>query len=490
MEIKFNKKLFNPLYWHIRKYTHDPKIRFVLIYGGSSAAKTYSVTQSTIYDTLCEADRYMVCRKVGSDIEDSIYSDFVGIINNWNLGKFFTCIKNKIDNISGAYIRFRGLDDSEKIKGISRFKRVILEELSQFTHEDFKQVRKRLRGRPGQQIIAMWNPISEEHWIKKEIIDTQTWIDLPKEIDGIDYSKLSDESFVRINEEGNTILIKTTYMDNFWVVGHPELSNVGFKDTHTIADFEFDRKHDYPYYRVYALGEWGKLDTGAEFYKAFNVSHSVKPTGYNPELPLHLSFDENVNPYVSCAIWQAEGLNAWQIDEIALESPRNTLEHTITEFRKRYVGHRAGMFVYGDATSRKADAKLQKGYNFFSLITNDLQEYNPQTRVPLSNPPVMVRGMFINQIFSGRFEINVTIGENCKKTIEDVRYVKEASDGTKLKEKVKDPKTGVTYEKYGHLSDTMDYFLCFYFSDQFNSFKNRDSTDKRIAMRASDGIEY
>ena len=310
MEIKFNKKLFNPLYWHIRKYTQDKKIRFLLIYGGSSAAKTYSVTQSTIYDTLCEADRYMVCRKVGSDIEDSIYSDFVGIINNWNLGKLFTCIKNKIDNISGAYIRFRGLDDSEKIKGISRFKRVILEELSQFTHEDFKQVRKRLRGRPGQQIIAMWNPISEEHWIKKEIIDTQTWIDLPKEIYGIDYSKLSDESFVRINEEGNTILIKTTYMDNFWVVGHPELSNVGFIDEHTIADFEFDRKHDYPYYRVYALGEWGKLDTGAEFYKAFNVSHSVKPKGYNPELPLHLSFDENVNPYVSCSIWQAEGLNA------------------------------------------------------------------------------------------------------------------------------------------------------------------------------------
>lgn len=149
------------------------------------------------------------------------------------------------------------------------------------------------------------------------------------------------------------------------------------------------------------------------------------------------------------------------------------------------------MYIYGDATSRKADVKLQKGHNFFTIVTNGLVEFKPQMRVPLSNPSVMIRGMFINQLFQGRFPgYSLTIAENCKKTIEDVRYVKEASDGTKLKEKEKDSRTGVTYEKYGHLSDTMEYFVCFYLSSKYNEFQYGDSTGKRIALKAADATNY
>lgn len=491
MEIKFNTKLFNPLYWHLRKYMADESIRYIFVYGGSSAAKTYSLVQAVTVDTFEERDRYIVLRKFGSDIEESIYSDFTGIIDRWKTGKLFRCIKNKINNISGGYIRFRGLDDSEKIKGIARFKRVIMEEMTQFAHEDFKQIRKRLRGRPGQQIIGLWNPVSEEHWIKKEFIDKQTWNEQPKFVEGRKYSQLADESFVWMNEEKNAVLIRTTYKDNYWIVGHPDNPKIGFRDEHVLADFENDKKFDYPYYRVYALGEWGKLDSGAEFYKAFNPTYNVGHTEYDPIKPIHCSFDENVNPYVSCTIYQAEGLEAWQIDEITMESPQNTLQHMITEITKRYINHRGGIYIYGDATSRKADAKLEKGYNFYTLIVNGLKAYSPQTRVPLSNPPVMIRGMFINQIFSKRIpDIKITIGQNCKRTIEDLRYVKEASDGTKLKEKVKDPKTGVTYEQYGHLSDTLDYFVCFYFQSKFNEFQHGDSTNKRVAMRAKEATSF
>ena len=175
MKIEFDEELFNPLYWHLERYMHDPNIRYIFIYGGSSAAKTYTVAQRVLIDSIIEHDRCMVLRKIGSDIEESIYADFTGVISTWELGKFFESVKNRIRNRAHGYIRFRGLDDSEKIKGIARFKRVIMEEMTQFDHEDFKQIRKRLRGRPGQQVIGMWNPISEEHWIKKEIIDTQQW---------------------------------------------------------------------------------------------------------------------------------------------------------------------------------------------------------------------------------------------------------------------------------------------------------------------------
>lgn len=491
MKINFSSRLFNPLYWHIRKYKKDPAIRYILIYGGSSAAKTYSVVQSIVVDTFDERDNYMVLRKYGSDIEDSIYSDFTGVIDTWNVGGMFHCVRNRIKNAAGGYVRFRGLDDSEKIKGISRFKRVVMEEMNQFAHEDYKQLRKRLRGRPGQQIIGMWNPVSEEHWIKTEIIDKQTWYDLPKSVEGIEDSELSEDSFIRINEEGNTVLMKTTFQDNYWIVGHHRKSNVGFRDLHVLADFEADKKFDYAYYRVYALGEWGKIDSGAEFYKTFNTAVNVGKVQYNPELPLHLSFDENVNPYITCTIYQAEGNKIRAIDEVAMTPPNNTLQHMLTEIEKRYMFHSGGMFIYGDATSRKEDVKLEKGYNFFSLIVRGLEKFHPSTRVPLANPPVMIRGMFINDILRGKYEdVEIIIGENCRKIIEDLRYVKEAADGTKLKEKVKDPRTGVTYEPHGHMSDTLDYFICQYLNPLFVKFQHGSSTSKRVAIRAYDATNF
>lgn len=469
----------------------DESIRYILVYGGSSAAKTYTVVQRAIVDSIVERDAIIVLRKYGSDIEDSIYSDFTGIISTWKLDQFFISIKNKIHNAIDGYIRFRGLDDSEKIKGISRFKRVIMEEMTQFSHEDFKQIRKRLRGRPGQQIIGIWNPVSEEHWLKKEIIDKQSWTDLPNSIPGKAYSELSGDSFIKINEEKNSILIRTTYQDNYWITGHPNKPTVGFKDEHVLADFLQDKKFDYPYYQVYALGEWGKLDTGAEFYKGFSTTENVGTAEYDPELPLHLSFDENVNPYVSLAIWQAKDNHLTQIDEITLDSPRNTLQYTTTEFERRYYDHAAGLFVYGDATSRKADVKLEKGYNFFTFAVKGLQKYHPQTRVPLSNPSVMVRGMFINQLFQGRMPgYQITIGSNCKRTIEDLRYVKENSEGSKLKEKEKDSRTQVTFEKYGHLSDTLDYFVTMFWAGKFNEFQHGNSTAKRVALRVKEATNF
>ena len=76
-----------------------------------------------------------------------------------------------ISLLNGAKITFSGLDDSEKIKGLENYKRVFLEEFSDFEHGDFKQIRKRLRGKHGQQIICSFNPIKITHWIKKEIFD-------------------------------------------------------------------------------------------------------------------------------------------------------------------------------------------------------------------------------------------------------------------------------------------------------------------------------
>ena len=59
-----------------------------------------------------------------------------------------------------------------------------------------------------------------------------------------------------------------------------------------------------------------------------------------------------------------------------------------------------------------------------------------------------------------------------KERTQDLIYQLRNEDGTKSKQKTTDPKTGVKYERYGHLSDCLDYLLCYYLRDSWYKFKS------------------
>jgi hypothetical protein len=86
------------------------------------------------------------------------------------------------------------------------------------------------------------------------------------------------------------------------------------------------------------------------------------------------------------------------------------------------------------------------------------------------NPPVILRRDFINNIFDGRTKYRVLIDERCKETVADLTYVKQDPNGHKWKEKVKDDVSGQKYEKYGHTSDSMDYFITRIAGSDFERF--------------------
>ena len=446
MQIEFNPNLFNEVYWELENIISDSSIRFIWLMGGSSASKTFSMVQLTIKEMLCAPDyNSLVMRKFSTDIKDSIYADFKNIINEWNLNSLFEVQQNYIKCASGSYVRFRGLDDSEKVKGISGFKKVILEEVNQFDEEDFKQIKKRLRGKIGQQIIGIFNPISEQHWIKTNVFDTDTWEDKP--------TKITNK---KINEAGNAVILKTNYTDNIFIVGKwndkHELIG-GYLDQHVVDDFENDKKNDYAYYQIYALGEWGQIITGGEFYKNFRKEKHVAKLEYNPQLPIHVSFDENVNPYFPACLFQIDGKKIMLLDEILARNPNNTVTWICREICRKLheYNHNAGLFVYGDATSQKDDVKQEKGHDLFRLIMEGLKEFKPQRRVAPSNPSVVMRGNFMNAILGSNYaDMQLLINEKCVESIKDFYVTKEASDGRKDKTVVKDKKTGVSYQPHGH----------------------------------------
>lgn len=502
------KELFCPMFWVAGQAIEDPDIRYVFAYGGSSASKTYSIVQKLILETLQKGVNTIVMRKTSTSITRSIYSDFQLVVKNWGLEEFFVFQQLMIKCVNGAKIEFTGLDDPEKIKGITGFTYAVMEEFNEFDKGDFDQMGNRMRGLPNQTIICIWNPIDELHWVKKHAIDrvneedvpTQKWKSyslkdrpltmFPESIHDYINSDIVRIQTQQINEKGNSVLLHTNYKDNWYVSGHPDGKH-GMVDKHQLDNFATLKETDFEYYRVYALGLWGRADRGDEFYKNFDEKRHVieQERCYNDiEFPLHITFDENVNPFLTLNIWQAAGKVVRQIDEITLKHPRNTLDETLREFKRRFPPKSGNkrVFIYGDATSRKADVKQEKGKDFYTIIEAFLEKngYEFNRCVPNKNPNIALRGGFINRIFSKRgFNgIEIGISSKCKNSIYDYQYVKEAADGTKHKQMVKDPDTEVRYQKFGHTSDANDYFLIQYFNESWELYIDGDEPSTPVVV--------
>lgn len=247
-------------------------------------------------------------------------------------------------------------------------------------------------------------------------------------------------------------------------------------------------------YRVFVEGDWDiQLKVGGEYLKCFELDkHIVKnrmlPSGYyeqyDPSLPLHISWDDNVNPYLPCGIHQVRKTVVQEsgkdityyepvmIDAIAAKSPNNRVRSVCDEIIRKYPNHNSGMYVYGDATAEKDDTKMELGFNFYRLILDYLKKYHPQSRVMTHNPNVVMRQNWINSVLEKEVgRIRILIGENCREAVNDFIGLKEDVNGGKNKEMETDPKTKVRYQKYGHFVDLFEYFMVSAFTREFDNYQ-------------------
>ena len=235
-------------------------------------------------------------------------------------------------------------------------------------------------------------------------------------------------------------------------------------------------------YRKFFLGDWD-IEEPAEnrIYRCFDPDVHIATIPYNPDLPLHISFDENVNPFMSLVAFQivmerdATGTIVIKhvnlVDEILGRHPNNTVVGICNLFKKKYHFHKAGLFIYGDATSRKADTKIESGHNLFTLIEGYLSMYKPVLRILKSNPSVVMRTSFYDAVLEKEIsDIRFRIDTHCNESINDFIKTRTDSDGNKLKEVVRDPKTKVSYQAHGHLTDCCDYFLCSAFASEYQKY--------------------
>lgn len=256
MAIRFDKKWFNPLYFILNEIIKDPQVRTVFVYGGKSSAKTVTLCQLLGKEAVVNNASTIAFRKHTNIIKTTLKKSFDLAIESIYLHPAFERLEF-IYRAPRAEIVLKGLDGEEKAKGIESYKYLYLDELDHFTKEEYQQFNLSLRGIPGQKLFASWNPVDENCWIKTDIIDKI-------EFEDTEYKLPCERSFVKKSKDGKTVLIKTTFEDNYWIVGSP-CGTYGYRDENLIAEYEALRTRDYYSYRINVLGEWGIITEGVLF---------------------------------------------------------------------------------------------------------------------------------------------------------------------------------------------------------------------------------
>lgn len=504
IEMVFSYKLFNPLFWHIRKAMHDKNIRYIINRGGSSSGKSVSTTQAVLLSVFSCEGSALVVRKVGASLRNTVYEEFKTQLKALQLSQFFVPKENNITCVNGCKIDFTGLDDPEKIKSITGYRWIVMEEATEFEYEDFTQIRFRLRGKEGLQIICNFNPVSEDSWIKTKILDTYEWDDLPNELYGEVKNPLTKSSLPKAystilgkrgsksrmiaNERtgklekypSDTIELHSSYKNNFWVVGSPN-GKYGYYDRQTISNYQWYKEHDYNYYRVYALGEWGSIKTGGEFLYAFDSNKHIKTTRYIKGLPVHISIDNNVLPYISICFYQVDGSHIRQFNEICAGDPFNTVTQAsrMAVDYLRSIRYNDMLYLYGDASTRNGNTIDDEKRSFLDKFVEGLEgTYHVEERIPYSNPSVPMSGEFVNYMLDGGSGMCFSVDDGCKNSVVDYNNAKKDVNGGMLKTRVKDKVTGQSYEKYGHICDCLRYITVWVFKDEYTRFSLKRKRSK------------
>jgi phage terminase large subunit len=441
--------------------------RYLILYGGRGSSKSDFIAKKLIFQCLNDKYfRFVLVRSTYATIKDSQYQTIKDIIIDLGLAELFEFKLQPLEIVckNGNKFLARGCDDTTKLKSIKDPSGCWYEEDIP-TEADFITITTSIRTGKADllQEIFTINPEVEgqyqDNWFWKKFFlgqSKKSFSDkIIQEVDGLKV------------ELGYTAH-HSTYHDNRWLPNE-------FK-----AFLEALKIQDPYYFTIYCLGEWGNRITGGAFYKAFNRGLTVTKTEYNKDMPLHISFDFNVNPYMTATIWQIHNNLVYNIAEIAAPSPKNTTQGVCTEIKHKFPQHLSGMFIYGDPSGKAQDTRLEKGHNDFTIIETELSQYHPVLRVASSAPSVAMRGKWINALFADLREIKVFISEESPMFISDILNLKEAADGTKFKQKVKDEKTGVTYEKWGHMTDNFDYFICEAFKSDYLSFQKGGSAFKPV----------
>lgn len=267
--------------------------RWVISYGGAGSSKSYSTAQKILLDRIMseEGHRFLIVRKVAKTLRVSVFQLFKDLIVS--LDEYDNFKINKSDMTityvpNGSQLLFFGLDDIEKLKSIQGLTGIWIEEASECEQGDVLELNRRLRGFTPyyKQIILTFNPISHLHWLKAHFFD---------------------------NVASTASIYKTTYLDNKFI------------DDEYKQELEEIKNYDVQQYNIYALGEWGVLNTNIVYHN-YDYKEHISDKTINDFDVLHVGIDFNIGGCVlvvcgliALTVHVLEAYAVYDTDSIATE---------------------------------------------------------------------------------------------------------------------------------------------------------------------------
>lgn len=189
-----------PAYYEAHKDIKERKHTHYWFKGGRGSTKSSFISIEIIYNIIKDSECNAICfRKIGKDIEESVYNQILWAIDILGVNQYFKAYKSPYRIIylpTGQVITFRGLDDATKTKSIKLkngyYKISWFEELDEFA--GLEEIRKAEQSimRGGNEFIAFksYNPPQNVNsWVNKEVqhdradrlIIHNSYLDVPPE---------------------------------------------------------------------------------------------------------------------------------------------------------------------------------------------------------------------------------------------------------------------------------------------------------------------
>jgi phage terminase large subunit len=357
------------------------KKRYNVCKGGAGSGKSYGCIQVEIRKATENIERTLFVRKVAKSLRNSIFALIKDILvdEGFSKGKDYEYNQTEMsfEFKNGSRFILAGLDDVDKLKSIAGITRIVIEEADQTEFEDFTQLDLRLRGETllNPQITLLFNPVSQNHWLKRRFFDVE------------------DKTEIEI--------IESSYKDNH------------FLDAKYIQILEDLINHDENKYRIYVLNEWGVEDPNKLFVRDFNYhKHVVEHLDFDKTADIYLTFDLNYDP--TCLVIQDI------TGEIRILKEYHRKGMNITELLLTVQKEFPGFYVVNGDASGHHSRNLTDNSTSYEIIKDMLGLSWQSFNVPKANPTHKRSRILTNILFK---LYNIKIHKDCLQLIQDLEAV-------------------------------------------------------------------
>ena len=296
------------------------------------------------------------------------------------------------------------------------------------------------------EVIAGWNPLyiatspSKQPWLNE-------WFGITQDKADVIGSKVltPDDYYHEANENYCTVISSTYHNQHNLTEGYIDRQKAALSGNEGLINMMI---YGYPFAK-----------SGGEWIWTFDRSKHVKECQIDTRLPLHISLDFNVAPHMTMLVIQIDtSKNRTKVrvcGEICPKHPKNNTPDLCNLFIYHYAGKINGLYYYGDPSGRNRQTVTKDVRDNYDALRKVLRDYlhNGSDRVISSHSSLIRTRDFLNRCFDGYYDLDIEIDPSCKTFLSDIDLLMEDKNGGFKKLKVKDKKTGETYEKNGHAMD-------------------------------------